>query len=147
MIGLVVTSSTSFSVVIRAETSTASMSGFPLAVESVRELPHMPSNSRFPVGESTLVCSMIRPLRALWISRKRRRGFACSIRRRDFSLTSGVVPISLRARCRFVEEMPFVYGTSMSCPPHSAKVSMTRFLVPCCTPSFQSSPWTTKSGL
>ena len=141
MMGLVVTSRMSFTVCSRLVRSTHSMSGFPLAVESVRLLSHIASNSAVrPSPDRTAEFSTIKALRPLWASNTLTNPF---LSRSCFSLPrrmSGVVPTSRMALFNCVDEMPGVYSGSTSLPPHSFSTSTTRERVSLCTPSFQSEP-------
>ena len=63
--GFVVHSKASFKSCKRVVKSTASISGYPLEVESVKLLDHIPSNSRFVPLISTEVFSIINPVNPL----------------------------------------------------------------------------------
>ena len=65
IIGLVVTSNISLTILILDVISIASISGFPLAVESVNELDQTPSKTAGMPPLSTTVVSAIKPLNAL----------------------------------------------------------------------------------
>ena len=126
MMGFVVTSNISSIVENRDEKSTSSVSGFPLDVESVRLLSQIPSNSIFCPFLSILVFSTISPVNPLCASRIRTTGFD-AINRRSVSIRfPGVMPCALTALIKSVEEIPTVYFGSTSCPPQSAKMSITR---------------------
>ena len=64
----------------------------------------MASNSSFP----TFVFSTIKLLKPLWASKTRTMGFEFINRVNIFLLISGVVPISFKWLCNFVDETPFV---------------------------------------
>ena len=147
MMGFVVTSRISLMVFRREVKSTYSMSGFPFAVESVRLEIQIPSNSFFPFGVSIAVCSMISPETPLWASRMRTISLVLSNLRNRFWRSSDVVPTSRIAFLSKEEDIFLVYSGSINLPPHSARTSITFARVFFCTPVFQSSPWTTKSGL
>ena len=143
MMGFVVTSNISSIVEKREEKSTSSVSGFPLAVESVRLLSQIPSNSIFLPSLFILVFSTIKPVNPLCASKMRTIGFILINRRRVLIRFPGVIPCAFTAEIRSVEEIPSVYFGSTSTPPHSAKVSITRWRISFWIPVFQSSPWTT----
>ena len=106
--GFVVVSKISPIVCSRELISTASMSGFPRAVESVNDDPHIPSNSTWTPSRFTEVDSTMSPVRPLCTSRMRTRSLLLSRRRRRESRTFGVVPTCFTASFSSVEEMPSV---------------------------------------
>ena len=98
MIGFVVTSMMSSIVRKREVMSTSSMSGFPFAVESHRELSHIASNWCAPPSWCTTVFSTIRPVSPSWASIAVTRPFTSIIRRSRPRRRSG---IARSARWRF----------------------------------------------
>ena len=84
MTGFVVHSNVSFKSCKRVVKSTASMSGFPLLVESVNELDHIPSNSCLTPLTITDTFSAIKPVKPLWDSNMRTIFLALIKRRRRF---------------------------------------------------------------
>ena len=138
--GFVVTSRLSFKSCRRVVKSTASMSGLPLLVESVSELAHIPSNSRTQPSCSTFVFSIISPVSPLWLSRIRTTGFAVINRRNDFIRASGVVPNLANSSAKPDDEIPLVYGISITSPPCSFITWNTSSRMYLSGPSTQSSP-------
>ena len=126
MMGFVVTSNISSIVENREEKSTNSVSGFPLAVESVRLLSQIPSNSIFCPFFSILIFSTIKPVSPLCASKIRTTGFTLINRRNVFIRFPGVIPCALTALIKSVDEIPSVYFGSTSSPSHSARISITR---------------------
>ena len=124
--GLVVTSKISLIVCRRLLMSTASISGLPRDVESVSELDHIPSNSTCSPLRSARVFSMMSPDMPECASMMRTIDLLSIRRRKRDRRTDGVVPICFNEAFSCVDEMPSVYGTSTSLPPHWSSVSITR---------------------
>ena len=95
IMGLVVTSVTSSMVRNRDVMSTSSISGFPFAVESHRELIHMASNWSSSPSCSTMVFSAISPVRPLCTSSALTMGRISMSWRRRFLRYSGIASFSL----------------------------------------------------
>ena len=125
---------------IRVVKSTASISGFPLLVESVSELDHIPSKELIFGPFSISKFSAMSPLKPSWVSRILTIGFAAISLRNAFNLISGVVPIPRISFPNEEELMPFVYGISTTSPPISCIVLNTASRNSLSLPSFQSSP-------
>ena len=108
MIGFVVHSRMSVKDWSRVVRSTASMSGFPFEVESVKEDDHIPSNVWRPSSFITSVFSTMRPESPECASIMRTMGFAAIRRRSVARRMSGVVPIDFALSARAVELIPCV---------------------------------------
>ena len=108
MIGLVVTSSVSLRSCSLEVRSTASMSGLPFDVESVKDDDHIPSNCLASPFTSTLVFSTMSPVSPQCDSRMRTIGFASISLRSLFILISGVVPNPSISSASLEELMPWV---------------------------------------
>jgi len=141
MIGFVVHSRILFKSCKRVVRSTASMSGLPLLVESVRLLDHIPSKTSRLSPFCTSRFSMISPQSPSCASKIRTIGLASIKRRNDFKRTSGVVPIVFISLSSPDELIPCVYGISITFPPCSFITSNTCSRISRKGPLFQSSPW------
>ena len=146
IIGFVVTSKISLTVFILEVMSIASISGLPLAVESVKLLDHIASNSICWPFSIIFVFSVIKPDNPLCDSFNLMSGLAERSLFNIESLIFGVVPISFNLLFNIVDEIPFVYGISTNSPPQFFNVLITSLRTLVWEPFFQSSPWTTKSG-
>ena len=120
--------------------STSSISGFPFAVESHRELIHIASNWSSSPLFATIVFSAIKPVRPLCTSNVFTMGHNCINCFRRFLLYSGILNFSfIRVSIRLVFSL-YVYGTSITCPPYSAKSRTTFSRIAFIGPSTQLSP-------
>ena len=125
IIGLLVTSIISSTVLRREVISTTSISGLPREVESQREEHHIASNCFAPPFSATIVFSTISPVNPECASITVAIPLVFRTFLSLFLLTSGVESSALALLSNSSYLSSLEYGYSTSCPPYEARTSHT----------------------